>query len=377
MKPNTHIKILFLLSNFRAGGAERQYFNLIHGIDKRSFEVHVGLIAYGSSKPSPSLLQSLSDTKVHLFERKHKADFSVITAITRYVEENDINIIQSLLFMDNQIARLAGLLSRKPAITSIRGEILPLLGSFKSWFEYRMQALSKKIIVNSYWLKDYLVQHGSRPDKIFVIHNGTVSDNFRTDMDRDLLRQKYNIPADARVIGIVARLHPMKDHVTFFDVIRMIRKEIPSVHAVVAGDGELKEFLKEYVKKIGIENEVTFLGTVTDALPEIYRIMDVFLLTSQWGESFPNVILEAMSAAVPVVAANISAVSEIIEEGKNGYLVEKKDTALFASRTIKLLTDTGTRNSFIQNGLRRVGEFGVDKMVRKYEELYVQVACNA
>lgn len=365
-----------MLSNFRAGGAERQYFNLIRGISKQLFEVHVGLIAYGSSKPSQSLLESLVGTKVHLFERKHKADLSVITAIARYAKENDIDIIQSLLFMDNQIARLAGLLSRKPAITSIRGEILPLLGRVKSWFEYRMQVLSRKIIVNSHWLKDYLVQHGSRPDKVVVIHNGTEPDNFRTNMDRDLLQRKYKIPDDAKVIGIVARLHPMKDHVTFLDAIKMIRKELPSVHAVVAGDGELMEFLKEYVKKIGIENEVTFLGTVTDTLPEIYRIMDVFLLTSQWGESFPNVILEAMSASVPVVAANISAVPEIIEDGKNGYLVEKKDAASFANRAINLLTDTGTRNSFIQNGLRKVEEFGVDKMVRKYEELYAYVAHN-
>jgi glycosyltransferase involved in cell wall biosynthesis len=368
------VKVLFLLSNFRAGGAERQYFNLIRGISKQSFEVHVGLIAYRNSKPSQSLLESLSGTKVQLFERKHKADLSVITAIAKYVRENNIDILQSLLFMDNQIARLAGLLSRKPVMTSIRGEILPLLGKLKSWFEYRMQVLSRKIIVNSSWLKGYLVQHGSRPEKVVVIHNGTEPDNFRTNIDRGLLREKYMIPGSARVIGIVARLHPMKDHVTFFDTVRMIKKEIPAVHAVVAGDGELREFLKEYVKKIGIENDVTFLGTVTDALPEIYRIMDVFLLTSQWGESFPNVILEAMSASVPVVAANISAVPEIIEDGKNGYLVERKDTALFAGRAIKLLTDVETRNSFIQNGLRKVDEFGVDKMVRKYEELYTHVA---
>lgn len=374
MKHGEHIKILFLLSNFCAGGAERQYFNLIRGINRQSFEVHVGLIAYHNSKPSQSLLESLSGTKVHLFERKHKADLSVITAIARYAKKNNIDIIQSLLFMDNQIARLAGLLSRRPAITSIRGEILPLLGRLKSWFEYRMQSLSRKIIVNSFWLKDYLVQHGSRADKVVVIHNGTEPDNFRTNIDRDLLREKYKIAVGARVIGIVARLHPMKDHVTFFDAVKLIKKEIPAAHAVVAGDGELRDFLKEYVRKIGIENDVTFMGTVTDALPEIYRMMDVFLLTSQWGESFPNVILEAMSASVPVVAANISAVSEIIKDGKNGYLVEKKDAALFAGRAVKLLTDAETRHSFIQSGLRRAEEFSVDKMVREYEELYAHVA---
>lgn len=366
-------RLLFLLSNFRAGGAERQYFNLIHGIDKQTFEVHVGLIAYRNSRPSPSLLESMADVKVHVFERRHKLDLSVIIGIARYVVGNRIDIIQSLLFMDNQIARLTGLISSKPVITSIRGEILPLLGRLKSWFEYRMQLFSRKIIVNSHWLKDYLVRHGSRPDKVIVIHNGTESDHFCSALDRCLLRRKYMVPEGAKVVGIVARLHPMKDHVTFFDAVKILKNKIPAAHALVAGDGERREYLQDYVKQIGIEKDVTFLGTVTDALPEIYRMMDVFLLTSQWGESFPNVILEAMSASVPVVASNISAVPEIIDDGKNGYLVDKKNASLFSDRACILLTDTQIRERFIENGLMTVARFSVAKMVKKYEELYSDV----
>lgn len=172
----------------------------------------------------------------------------------------------------------------------------------------------------------------------------------------------------------MARLHPMKDHVTFFEVVKLVRQRIPGVHAIVAGDGELMQALKSYVKTIGIEGNVTFLGTVTEALSEIYRIMDVFLLTSQWGESFPNVILEAMSASVPVVASNISAVPEIIEDGKNGYLVPKKNAAMFADRTIDLLTNGDLRMLFVTNGLTTVDQFGVGPMVKKYERLYREIA---
>lgn len=368
------IKVLFLLSNFRAGGAERQYFNLIHGIDKTAFQVYVGLIQYRDNIPSRALLESLTDVKVQLFERKHRADITVVTEIARFARENGIDIIQSLLFMDNQIARMAGLISKKSVVTSIRGEILPLLGKYKSWLEYKMQVLSAKIVVNSHWLKDYLVRYGSKAEKVVVIHNGTESRKFRSDADRSILRAKYKIPGEAKVIGIVARLHPMKDHATFFDVVKLVKQKIPTVHAIVAGDGELMPFLKDYARKIGLEDSVTFLGTVTDALPEIYRIMDVFLLTSQWGESFPNVILEAMSASVPVVASDISAVPEIIEDGKNGYLVPKKNASLFADRAIELLTDDDRRSLFTANGLATVEQFGVEPMVKKYERLYQDVA---
>ena len=370
------IKILFLLSNFRAGGAERQYFNLIHGIDKNLFEIHVGLIKYRDSRPSQVLFESLGSVHVELFERKHKADLSIVTKIAKYARENDIDIIQSLLFMDNQIARLAGLISRKPVVTSIRGEILPLLGKSKFWFEHRMQILSKKIVVNSIWLKDYLVRYGSRSEKVVVIHNGTESDNFKSNVDPIVLRRKYGVAEDAKIIGIVARLHPMKDHATFFDAVKLVRESLPSVHAVVAGDGELSDTLRLYVKTIGLENNVTFLGNVTKELPDIYRIMDVFLLTSQWGESFPNVILEAMSASVPVVATNISAVPEIIEDGINGYLVKKKDAPLIAKQTLKILTDPDIRAQFVRNGLETAGVFTVESMVKKYEQLYRSIVAT-
>jgi len=368
------IKVIFLLSNFRPGGAERQYFNLIHGIDKQKFEVHVGLIQYRDSRPSPTLLASLSDVRVILFERRHALDLTVIWQISIYIDRNGIDIIQALLFMDNQIARLAGLLSRKPVITSVRGEILPLLGKLKSWFEYRLQVLSKKVVVNSKWLKDYLVKYGSCPEKVVVIHNGTKAANFTCDADPQELRKKYGLPLNVPIMGIVARLHPMKDHHTFLNVVKIVKDTLPDVHAVVVGDGELMESLKEYVKELGLGKNVTFLGSVTRGLPEIYRTINVLLLTSQYGESFPNVILEAMSASVPVVATNISAVSEIISEEQNGFMVDKKNPEQFAERTLRLLSDVTMRNRFIRNGLLRAAEFGVEPMVKKYEQLYVHLS---
>jgi glycosyltransferase involved in cell wall biosynthesis len=366
-------KILFLLSNFRTGGAERQYFNLIHGIDKQRFEIHVGLILYRNNKPSPALLASLIDVPVVLFERKHALDFSVIWKIYRYVDRNRMDIIQSLLFMDNQIGRLAGFLSGKLVITSIRGEILPLLGRVKTWFEYQMQLLSKKVVVNSNWLKDYLVEHGSRPDKIMVIHNGTEAENFKCDTAPLELRRKYGFPENVPIMGIVARLHPMKDHYTFLNAVKIVKSTLPDVHAIVVGDGEMMESLKVYVKDLALEKNVIFLGSITEGLPEIYRMINVLLLTSQYGESFPNVILEAMAASVPVVSTNISAVSEIIIEEQNGFIVDKKNAELLAKRTLRVLSDLELRNKFIRNGLARVEEFGVNLMVEKYEQLYEDV----
>jgi len=371
------IKILYLLSNFRAGGAERQLFNLIHGIDKQFFEVHIGLIQYRDNRPSSEFLEALADVHVCLFERKHSLDVSVIIDVARYARNHSIDLIQSLLFMDNQIARLAGLLSKRTVITSIRGEILPLLGKKKTWFEYRMQRLSSKIIVNSSWLKEYLVDHGSRSDKVVVIYNGTESSCFKSDADALDIRKKYSVPEDALLMGVVARLHPMKNHIAFFDTVSIVRRSLPNVHAVVVGNGELMDDLQAYVKAIGLQENVTFLGTVTKELPDIYRMMDVYLLSSRWGESFPNVILEAMSAGVPVVATNISAVPEIITDGEDGFLVEKNNPEMMADRVLKIVSDEKLRKRFIQHGIVRAEKFGVESMVDRYMLLYNDICNNS
>jgi glycosyltransferase involved in cell wall biosynthesis len=370
-------KLLFLLSNFLPGGAERQYFNLIHGIDKKKFEVHIGLIQYRASRPTPEFLASLNSNRVDLFERRFLLDVSVIWKVARYAARNRIDLIQSLLFMDNQIARLAGLLCRKPVISSIRGEPLPLLDPVKFWFEFQMQPLSTRVVVNSRWLKDNLLHYGSRANKVKVIHNGTNAAKFQCDSDPRAMRLKYGLPEEGPIIGIVARLHPMKDHRNFFDTIHILKKKWPQVHAVVAGDGALREELKEYVNKLALEPNVTFLGSVTAGLEEVYRTMDVFLLTSQYGESFPNVILEAMSAAVPVVATHISAIPEIIVDGYNGFLVEKRNPEALAERTLQLLANQALRDMFIRHGLERIRKFEVEAMVKKYEQFYNAISTRS
>jgi len=367
------IKILFLLSNFKSGGAETQYGNLIKNIDRARFEPVVGLIHYQGNCPSGEFLERFGDVKTIDFVRKGALDVGVIASIASYCKRNDVEIIQSLLFMDNQIAKFAGLLSGVPAITSVRGEIGPLLGKRKTWFEFKTQFLSKKIVVNSFWLKDYLVKNGSRPEKVIAIHNGTDFQRYQCEKSREALREEYGVSAEASVITIVARLHPMKDHMTFLRSIELLIQSGINVVALIVGDGEEREALEGFVSSQGMTDSVIFMGNVAAGVNEIYKLSDLVMLTSQWGESFPNVLLEAISAGVPVIASNISAVGEIITDGENGYLVEKRDAKAFAERAKTLLDNPAIRSRFIENGKETVKRFTVGEMVSKFQNLYLSV----
>ena len=367
------LSILFLLSSFQTGGAETQYGNLIRNINRNRFTPILGLIHYKNNVPSKEFLDRFGDVELHHFVRKCKFDFSVILSIALFAKKNNIDLIQSLLFMDNQLARFAGLISRIAVVTSIRGEIGVLLGPLKNWFEYRAQILSKRIVVNSAWLKNYLVEHGSKSNKVIVIHNGIDCTRQICLLESNLIKSKLDIPEDAPIVTIVARLHPMKDHYTFFDAIKYIKRYYPNICVLVVGDGAERDRLIKYVRKNTLSNNVRFLGDIGSMLPEIYRISNALMLTSQYGESFPNVLLEAMSASVPVIASNISGIPEIIEDGRNGYIVKKKDASQFADALLRILSDQKNTDGLVKEGCKTVKKFSIPIMIKNYELLYSEL----
>ncbi len=358
-------KIGFFICSFSIGGAERQLGYLINNLNRDLFDIHVIQISHWSSRPEGTVYPG---AHVETFVMKSRLDIGVLFRISRYVRHNRIELIQSYLFLDNLIAVAVGFLSRRPVVTSVRGDLT--MGKVRDCLETASRLLARKVVVNSNWLKELLIKKGVAPGKIVVIHNGIDPKKFQSSADKAALREKHGIVPGARVLGIVARFHPMKDHRTFFKTVKAVRDRMPDIQAVVVGYGQLGAELERYVDEIGIRGNVRFLGKAALDLPDVLRIMDVFLLTSRWGESLPNVLLEAMSAGVPVVAVNMHGVPEIVEDNVNGFLVDIGDYPAMADRVITLLTDDATRGRFIAKGLEKTEGFSIPSMAHKYEELY-------
>lgn len=366
------VKILFLLSNFHSGGAETQYSNIIKNIDRNKFKPVLGLISYKDT-PGEPFLKEFGEVETVEFKRKGAINISVIFNVAKYVRSNNIDLVQSLLFMDNQIGRLAGLIARVPVITSVRGEIGPILGPYKFWFEKNIQFLSTKIIVNSEWLKSYLVDNGSKKNKIINIYNGIDFTKYIANSSVEEIKRKHGILQERMVISIVARLHPMKDHMTFLKSIQCIRESIPDVCALIIGAGGEREKLESYVSDNDLKDNVMFLGSVGSDISEVYAMTDVLLVTSKYGESFPNVIVESMCSGTPVVSTGISAIPEIINHEFNGFIIDKGNYELFARRTLEILQNKELKSKFIINGRETAAKFSVKKMSMKYESLYIDI----
>src|ERR1044072_4655004 len=147
----------------------------------------------------------------------------------------------------------------------------------------------------------------------------------------------FGLP-DRRLVTIVANLqHPVKDHPTFLRAAARVRTAVPEAAFVVAGEGVLKESLRELAAQLGLASDVFFIGRC-EKVAELLSVSDVCALSST-AEGFSNAILEYMAAARPVVVTDVGGAREAVVPGETGYIVPAGDFESMAARMIDLLSD--------------------------------------
>jgi glycosyltransferase involved in cell wall biosynthesis len=183
--------------------------------------------------------------------------------------------------------------------------------------------------------------------------------------------QEWGIPDDRVVVGMISNFKPQKSPVDFIEVAARVLKQVGRVHFVMAGDGELRPDVEARVQKYGIDGNVTLLGWQTD-MPEVYRNLDVVVLTSLW-EGLPCVFSEAMASELPVVATNVDGAREAIIDGDNGYLHEPRDVDAMAKSVLQLVNDAKLRQDMGRRGKERVIEFDIGISVAALDAAYREI----
>jgi glycosyltransferase involved in cell wall biosynthesis len=227
-----------------------------------------------------------------------------------------------------------------------------------------------RVVVPSGELRDYMVRTvGIAARKVRVIENGVDTARFRAPLDVVEVRRELGLAPSARVLGTVGRLSAEKDHRTLLRAFDRVRREEPDARLLVVGDGPLRGELSDFARELGLGDAALFLGPRNDA-PRLYRVMDVFLLTSR-TEGFSNVLLEAAAAGVPLVSTRVQGASRLVEDGVTGFLAAPEDDAALAERALAVLRDASLARRLREAASKRVDEtFSLARMAREYEELY-------
>lgn len=256
-------------------------------------------------------------------------------------------------------------------VTTLHGTDITILGRDPSYRDVIKFGLEKSdaVVCVSDWLKQQTREVFAFDGPIHVLSNFVDQNRFKPREDVTLRRELGG--GDHPLIVHTSNFRPLKRTPDAIEVLRLLGPDSKAVLLMV-GDGPDLQLVRDTVSRSGLTDRVRFLGEVSDT-EAITAAADVALFPSE-SESFGLAALEAMACAVPVVAARVGGLPEVIEEGVSGYLHEVGDCAGMARDIGQLLDDEALRQRMGQAGLRRATEsFSLASAVRSHEELYLSL----
>lgn len=215
----------------------------------------------------------------------------------------------------------------------------------------------------------YAAEHGLvRPQDATLIRSGVKLADLPAPVDAAKLKMSVGVGMHKLLVVSVGNLKPQKNAGDFVEAAATVLAEIPEARFVFLGDGPQRRALEARVFTLGLEGKVLFLGWRRDA-PQWLAAADVFVLTSLW-EGLPRALVEAMKSGLPPVCYATDGVTDLIQDGVNGYLIEPGDHRALAERVSALLKDKPGRKAIGAAAAALGPEFDIDGMVRAQETLY-------
>jgi len=217
------------------------------------------------------------------------------------------------------------------------------------------------------------------PNKFVEIPNGVEASRFLPTEDNGLLRQKYELSKDVKIIlfvGALDKAHYFKGVEYLLQAVTLLKQADYTWKLVVVGKGDLLDYYRSLANQLLIEKKVIFTGFVSDEeLPSYYNLCDVTVLPSvDKSEAFGMVLAEAMACAKPVIASNLAGVRSVVDNTVNGLLIEPKDPTDLAGKINYLLSDPVISKQYGQAGFRKAHQYyDWPVIAQKINQLYLSL----
>lgn len=363
-------RLAFCITELNPGGAERMLVELVIRLDRTEFEPAV--FCLGNRGPLADRLAA-ADVPVFCLGASHRFQIWIVAELARQLKRWRPALLQCFLFHANIAGRLAGRMARVPCIVSgIR--VAEHRSRVPLWLDGVTRGLVDHNVCVSQGVAEFTLRYSHlSPRKLSVIANGVDLSRFENVAPADLTR--FGIPAGSRTILSVGRLDDQKNPELLLQAAASLLPRLDDVHVLFVGDGPLRESLGEQVRQSGLANRIHFAGWRAE-IPAIMRASTCLALTSLW-EGMPNVVLEAMAAGLPVVAADVEGVRELLECGPCLVPFPSGQAADAQRALADLLADGDGRREMAKTAQDLVRQkFTIEAMTANYAELYRELLAN-
>lgn len=360
------IKVVHVMPQIGIGGAETQLYALIINSDSQVV-THEVLYFSDSHDDEGFKLYTEAGIKYTRVPRNKKRPIKFLRDLAAAIKVRKPDIVHCWLYSGNVWGRWAAILAgAEHIIVAYRSSSVGYAKTVKFLEQFTKNRVH--YIANSRACADLVArQIGVDPKRFSVIYNGFDFEKFNCDpVD---LHKECSISSNYKIAIMVGRLTYAKNYPMLLKMARQYKSNHDPVAFVVVGHGEKEPELKELAQQLQLDGIIYFLGLRHD-IPALLQGADIFCYTSFY-EGFPNALLEAMAAGLPIVSTNFAGVDELVENGVNGTIIPINDVNA-AVAALKSYLDNPSKTQSIASAARASVEqrFPMQVMVNKTLQLY-------
>ncbi|MFW6022666.1 MAG: glycosyltransferase family 4 protein [Halanaerobiaceae bacterium] len=379
------IKVLHIITRLANGGADENTLYTIKGLDPSIYDID--LMTGEENNPEMMANLNLPDS-IKLYKVKGLLrdispynDISACYRMYKIIKSNNYDIVHTHIAKAGVLGRLAAKMAGVPIIIhGIHGTTFPetihpvkqflfksverICGNFTDYF----------IPVGEDMKQKYLKAGIGDVSRCQTVYSGMELDKFINAANYShqevlKIRRSLGISDDSIVIGNVSKIQERKGFKYYLRLAQSIIKKYDNVDFMIVGSGPDEENIREMCENMGLSDRVIFTGHRTD-VEDMFACFDIKVLTSLW-EGLPRVLVQAAAVGKPIVTFDVDGAWEIVEEGKNGYVVPMKDIDAMASRIECLIDDKDLRTRMGVYSRQKVSNlWSVDHMVSDIDNIY-------
>lgn len=381
-------KVLHIITLFSVGGATENTVFTCAGLIRKGYKVDLITGPNISSEGSMFKVSEELGVPVYTFDNLKRQisplhDLVVLVQLVKFIRKNKYDVVHTHSTKAGILGRIAAWIAGTPVI--IHHNHANPFHRFQNRFKQKFYKMAEKfagyfcdkIATVTQTIVDEMVKDNLAPkEKFRVIRSGfdtTIFSDFDNSND-SVTKEKYGIKNNEIVLGKIARLSVVKGHIYLLKAFEKVAQKVPGVKLVLIGSGEKKEELEEFIKEKNLADKVIFTGLIPpEEIPSMISILDIVVHTALL-EGLPRVFTQSMLMGKPVISFDLDGAHEVIDEGKNGYLVEPLNIEMLTDKISDLASDINKAKEFGNNAKNNIKyDFTIEAMVENNHKLYQEL----